>query len=83
MCGVCVTLTRYVDELGFAEMCVCCDAAIAQGRNAERSCPIPSSTILDMEQSLELPEPSKHQWELRSCVLLNNSSRKEFLTDAM
>lgn len=76
-------MTYNADELGFAEMCVCCDAVTAQVRNTGRRCPIPSSTILGMEQSLELPEPAKHQWEQYSCIVLNNSCKRDFLTEAV
>lgn len=48
-------------------------------RNTERHIPIPKSTIIGMEQTLELPDPSKYQWELRSSVLHNNGSKEVFL----
>ena len=72
----------YTDRLGFSELCVCCDVSLAQERNKQRQIPIPNSTIIDMEQSLELPDSSKYQWEKKSCVLFNNSQRDDFLTEA-
>jgi O-phosphoseryl-tRNA(Sec) kinase len=70
-------------QLGFAELCVCCEVGVAHARNHDRRIPIPNSTIINMEQRLELPEPIKHHWERRSSVLLNNCNKEEFLTSAL
>ena len=51
-------------------------------RNTHRPVPIPHSTIVDMEQRLELPEPSKYHWERRSAILHNDGQEeKEFLRE--
>ena len=63
---------------------MCCDLTVARERNGRRQVPIPDSTIVSMEQSLELPEPDSQSWERRSCVLFNNSSSQEgFLTESL
>ena len=71
------------DQLGFAELCVCCEVGVAHARNRKRQIPIPNSTIISMEQKLELPEPLKHHWERRSSVLHNNGLKEEFLSNAL
>lgn len=50
-------------------------------RNTCRLVPIPHSTIIDMEQRLELPEPSKYHWERRSAILHNDGQEEEFLRE--
>lgn len=67
------------DQLGFGELCICCGVPVAQARNAKRQIPIPNSTIISMEQRLELPEPLKHHWERRSSVVYNTTTKEEFL----
>ena len=79
----CVVFNNFADQLGFAELCVCCEVGVAHARNHDRRIPIPNSTIINMEQRLELPEPIKHHWERRSSVLLNNCNKEEFLTSAL
>lgn len=67
------------DQLGFGEVCICCEVPVAQARNAKRQNPIPNSTIISMERGLELPEPFKHHWERRSSVVHNTTTKEEFL----
>ena len=56
---------------------------MAHARNRKRQIPIPDSTIISMEQRLELPEPNKHHWERRSSVLHNNCLKEEFRSNAL
>lgn len=71
------------DQLGFGELCVCCELPEAQARNIQRQIPIPDSTIISMEQRLELPDPSKHHWERRSSIVHNTATKDEFLTGTL
>ena len=55
---------------------------MAAERNIHRQAPILQSTITDMHQRLELPEPSQHYWERKSAILYNNGgeNQEEFMS---
>ena len=71
------------DSLGFAQLCLICDMTVAQERNSRRQIPIPDSTIVSMERSLELPEGSRCHWESRSTVISNNNCKTDFIRDSL
>ncbi len=75
-------LCFHTDNLGFVHMCVVCPAPLASERNLQRQIPIPDSTITDMEQRLELPDPGRHHWEEQGLVIRNEGTRDEFLQSA-
>lgn len=80
----CVCSHNNVDHLGFAEVCICCKIAVALERNASRRFPIPETTIVNMEQRLEVPDPTHHTWESRSTIIYNDGHHREnFLEEAL
>ena len=58
------------DGLGFVEIFLQCPLATALTRNAQRSLPLPPSTVKRLEETAEPPDPEGHRWEEgRSAVL--------------
>eukprot|EP00731_Ephydatia_muelleri_P020427 Em0013g154a len=56
--------------LGFVEIYLQCPLATALTRNAQRSLPLPPSTVKRLEETAEPPDPEGHRWEEgRSAVL--------------
>ena len=72
-------ITIYIDEIGFAELCISSPLPIVLERNSLRTTPIPNSTISTMEWSLELPDPIKYQWEGKNAVIINDKDKNKFL----